>query len=150
VSNNNDISLLNTLSRSYKEERREIVLSVFVDADEGEGRPERVSVPAQGTGAAPRCLLTHPPDAISIASALKEIYGDICVAERVSGPPLRECGVYMGLYGLIGAAGERVCGGRAGVRERGGGGERQRITLRQNHSTSTARQSIDKISKKLG
>jgi len=27
-----------------------IVLSVFVEADEGEGRPERASVPAQGTG----------------------------------------------------------------------------------------------------
>jgi hypothetical protein len=30
----------------------------------------------------------------------------------------------MGLYGLIGASGERVCGGRAGERERRGGGER--------------------------
>jgi hypothetical protein len=73
--------------------------SVSSKQTRGEGRRERASVPAHGTGAATRCLLTHLPDAISIASALKEIYEDIYVSESVSGPP---CGsvVYMGLYGL--------------------------------------------------
>jgi hypothetical protein len=65
----------------------------------GEGRYERASVPAHGTGTATRCLLTHPPDDISIASALKEIYEDIYVSESVSGPPCWSV-VYMGLYGL--------------------------------------------------
>jgi hypothetical protein len=71
------------------------LLFSFVEADEGGGAARA----CLGTGAATRCLLTHPPDAISIASALKEIYEDIYVSECVSGPP---CGsvVHMGLYGL--------------------------------------------------
>ena len=52
-----------------------IVLSVFVEADEGEGRPERSSVPAQGTGAAPRCqvklaLLFESRAGIALAQGL--------------------------------------------------------------------------------
>jgi hypothetical protein len=83
-----------------------------------------------------RCLITHPPDAISIASTLKEIYEDIYVSESVCGPSCRSV-VYMGLYELQ----ERW---ESGERERGGGGEgeRENNLFRRNHkhSVKTTRQ----------
>ena len=68
---------------THKEELRETVFSVLLKQTRGEDWHERASVPAQGTCAETRCLLTHPPDAISISSALKELYsgGYICVGE---------------------------------------------------------------------
>ena len=55
-----------------------IVLSVFVEADEGEGRPERSSVPAQGTGAAPRCQVK--------LALLFEARAGIALAQGLEGP----------------------------------------------------------------
>ena len=56
-----------------------IVLSVFVEADEGEGRPERSSVPAQGTGAAPRCQVK--------LALLFEARAGIALAQGLEGQP---------------------------------------------------------------
>jgi hypothetical protein len=56
-----------------------IVLSVFVEADEGEGRPERASVPAQGTGAAPRCQVK--------LALLFEARAGIALAQGLEGQP---------------------------------------------------------------
>lgn len=72
--------------------------------------------------------------------------GYICVEERVSEAPPCGCAAYMWLCGVVCAvAGERESDRERG-RGRGGGGERE-TTLRQNHSTSTAHQTIDTRSK---
>ena len=79
-----------------------------------------------------------------------DIYGSMYVWRRERArPPLRLCGVYVDMW-------DCMCGGgRERARERGrgggggGGGETTTTTLRQNHSTSTAHQSIDTRSKTL-
>jgi hypothetical protein len=79
-------SCSNKQTHTHKEELLETVFSVSLKQTRGEDWHERASVSAQGTGAVTRCLLTHPPDAISISSALKEhTLGDIYVLESVSG-----------------------------------------------------------------
>jgi hypothetical protein len=69
-----------------------------------------------------------------------EIYmGYICVEERVSKAPPCGCAAYMWLCGIVCVvAGERESESERGRGRGGGGGERE-TTLRQNHSTSTAR-----------
>ena len=76
-----------------------------------------------------------------------DIYGSMYVWRRERArPPLRLCGVCVDVW-------DCMCGGgreRARERGRGGGGGRETTTtLRQNHSTSTAHQSIDTRSKTL-
>jgi hypothetical protein len=73
---------------------------------------------------------------------------DICVEERVSEAPLAVVrAAYTWICGIVCVvAGERESESERGREE--GGGERE-TTLGQNHSTSTAHQTIDTRSKTL-
>ena len=82
-----------------------------------------------------------------------DIYGSMYVWRRERArPPLRLCGVYVDMWDCMCGGDCMRGGGREGERERGGGeegGPERETTLRQNHSTSTAHQSIDTRSKTL-
>ena len=85
----------------------------------------------------PVLLITHPPDAISIESALKELYEDICVRE-CEWAPLRECGIY-GVIWIISAVGERRAGAGGRGRERKNN-PFVKTTRQAQHFVKTARQ----------
>ena len=162
----------------YKQQRRGNSPLRFVERqDEGRARG-CAPVPGQGIGAALRCLFTHPPGAINStlpknshnsqgfmeisgathstlpknlhnSQGFKDIHGElyvwryiweyVCVEERVIETPLRLWRLYAWWRER---ESEREGEGRGGGRERA-------TTLRQNHSTSTAHQSIDTRSKTL-
>ena len=131
--------LLNTISLAINSKGGRLSPQISSKEDEGRERHDLrfgAGSRARRCTSVPDCSPTHPMLFNSICpknsknsrlKEFKEICGDIYVAET---PPLQECAVYMRVCGKLCAAGERESG-RAGG---GAGGERERTSLRQNHS----------------
>lgn len=157
--------LLNSLRLSINRRGGSSPLRFVERQDEGRARG-CAPVPGQGIGAALRCLFTHPPGATNStlpknlhnSQGFKDIHGNlyvwryiweyVCVEERVSEAPPAVVRRMRGGDCMRGGRRERER--ERGGEGRGGEGERESTTtLRQNHSTSTAHQSIDTRSKTL-
>ena len=121
--------LLNTLSPLLFNKGGRIFCSEFVEVETWRERHELPS----GAGARDRrCTLVPVSPVQPPARCYSKAPAQRKVEERArQRPTLRECGVYMGLRGIICAAGERERG-----REREGERERNTPKHRQTHSTA--------------